>query len=235
MTVSASALVVRKGILPGYRHAVANDADEHGNAHGDHHPDRGDPAGIVELFLLLNGHKPQQDMGHPKVAQSPRKGGHNAQAAERCFCAGGNVIALGQIQIAGQRAGVVDHRRQAAGLMDPEEYHGDQGDGHENGLDQIGEGNRHEAAHHRVADHHDGAYDHGGVVIHAEQAVEQRADGLEAGGGVGNEEHQNHHGGDAGKAVLFIPETAGEEVRTVMAPIRAEYRRRRRATISQFR
>ncbi len=39
------------------------------------------------------------------------------------------------------------------------------------------------AAQHRVADDHNGADDHGPVVVHAEQAVDQGADGLEAGGG----------------------------------------------------
>ena len=42
------------------------------------------------------------------------------------------------------------------------------------------------------------------MVLHVKQAVEKRADGLEAGRRVGNEENQDDDRRDAGKQVLFI-------------------------------
>ena len=45
--------------------------DEYGNRHGDYHPGGSHPAGNSELFLLLNCHKPQQDVRHSEVAKSP--------------------------------------------------------------------------------------------------------------------------------------------------------------------
>ena len=92
--------------------------------------------------------------------------------------------------------------------MDPEEYHGDQGDGHDDALDQVGGGHGQEAAHDGIQNDHRRADQHGDHVIEAEQAVEQLADGGEAGGGVGDEEDDYNDCGNGGEHVVLIAEAA---------------------------
>ena len=127
--------------------------------------------------------------------------------------AGGNVIALGQVQIAGQGPGVLQHGVHAAGLAHTEADHHDEGNGHKDALHQVRGGDGQEAAHHGIGDDDHGADDHGGVILKAEEAVEKGTHRLEAGGGVGDEEHQDHDGRDAGEHVALVAVAAGEEVR----------------------
>ena len=96
-------------------------------------------------------------------------------------------------------------------LLDAEEDDDHQGDGHDDALDEIGGGHRQKTAQHGITDDDDGAHDHSGVIIHAEQAVEQGAHRLEAGGSVGNEENKDEDGGDAGEHVALVPVTQGKE------------------------
>ena len=50
------------------------------------------------------------------------------------------------------------------------------------------------------------------MILHTKEAVEERADGLEAGRRVGNEENEDYDRRDAGKQMLLISEAAGEKV-----------------------
>ena len=164
-----------------------------------------------ELAVVLDGHEPQQDVRHPEVAQAPGQGGGDAQRAIGGGLAGGDVKALGHVQVAGQGVGVGGDDLQPAGLLHTEENDEDEGKGHDDALDEVRGGHGQEAAQHGVADDHDGADDHGPVIVHAEEAVEQGADGLEARGGVGDEEDQDDHSGDAGEHVPLVPIPAGKE------------------------
>ena len=203
----------KEGHLSGHGDAVADDADGDGDGHGDHHPDGGNAAGKGQLLLLPDGHEAQEDVGHPEVAQAPGQGGDDAEPAEAGSGAGSGVIALGQAQVAGQSPGVLHDGVQAAGLADAEAHHHNERRRHKDALHQVGGGHGQKAAQHGVADDDHGADDHGGVVIKAEEAVEKGAHCLEAGGGIGNKEHQDHNGRDAGEGVALILVTAGKEVR----------------------
>ena len=152
-------------------------------------------------------------MGHPEVAQPPCQRGNDAQAPEGSRTAGGDIIPLGHGKIPRQRLCVGYHRIHAACHADAEHHHNKQRNGHKNGLDEVGKGNRHKAAQHRVADDHNSSHDHRRMIVHPEQAVEKRPDGLKAGGGIGDEEHQNNDRCNGGKQVLSIPEPPGEIVR----------------------
>ena len=46
---------------------------------GDHHPNGGNSPRHGQLTLSANGHEPQQDLGHAKVSQAPRQGGHHGE------------------------------------------------------------------------------------------------------------------------------------------------------------
>ena len=151
-------------------------------------------------------------MGHSEVAQAPGQGGRDAQPAKGGRLPGGGVVALGQVEITGQGGGVGDHGIPAAGLADTEKDDDDQRNTHDNALHQVRGGHRQETAQHRITDNHQRANDHGCVVVHPQQAVEQGTHGLEAGGGIGDEENQDDDGGDAGQNVAFVTVAAGEEV-----------------------
>ena len=107
-----------------------------------------------------------------------------------------------------------EHSLQAlsARLLHAEAHNDDERDRHEDRLNQVGERNGHEAAHHRVQHDHDAADDHRRVVLHTKKAVEERADGLEAGRRVRDKENEDHDRRDAGKQMLLISEAAGEKV-----------------------
>ena len=210
------------------------ETNQNGNAHGDDNPDRRDAAGLVELLFLADGHKAQQDVRHAKVAEAPCERGDDAQSAVRRGRAGRGVVALRHVEIARQRAGVVDDRVQSARLLHAEAHNDDERDRHEDRLDQVGERNGHEAAHHRVQHDHNAADDHRRVVLHTKKAVEERADGLEAGRRVRDKENEDHAAMQESRCFLS-PKRRAKKSGIVMAPSLAEYRRRRRATISQLR
>ena len=151
-------------------------------------------------------------MRHAKVAEAPCERGDDAQSAVRRGCAARSIVALRHVKVARQRTGIVDDRVQSARLLHAEAYDDDERNGHEDRLDQVGERNGHEAAHHRVQHDHNAADDHCRMILHTKEAVEERADGLEAGRRVGNEENEDHDRRDAGEQMLLISEAAGEKV-----------------------
>ena len=151
-------------------------------------------------------------MGHAEIPKAPRQGGDDVQEAEAPRFLGGPQVALGQVEIARQGGGVLHDLGPAARLTDAEEDDHDQGDGHEDALQQVRGGDGQEAAQHRVGNDDDGPGDHGGVIVHPEQAVEQGAHGLKAGRRVGDKEHQDDQRGDQGKHVLFFAVALGEKL-----------------------
>ena len=50
------------------------------------------------------------------------------------------------------------------------------------------------------------------MILHTKEAVEERADGLEAGRRVRDKENEDHDRRDAGEQMLFIAVAAGEKV-----------------------
>ena len=151
-------------------------------------------------------------MGHTEVAEAPGQGRDDGQEAVAPGGPGRGVVALGQVKVAGQRARVLHDRAHTAGLADAEENDDDQRDGHENALNQIGGTDGEEAAQHGVGNDDARADDHGRVVVPAKEAVEQRAHRLEAGGGIGDEEHHDHERRHQGQDVPLIAVAPGEIV-----------------------
>ena len=169
-------------------HAEAHHADDDGGRHGDDHPHRGDAAAQDQLFLVLNGHEAEQDVGHSEVAQTPRHGGHDVQQAVRGGRVGVRIVAGQHGQVAGQALRIGDHSVPAACHAHAVDQHGDERQRHDDGLDEIGGGHGAEAAQNGVPHDDEGRDQHRRHVIHAEQAVEQLAAGRKARCRVGHKE-----------------------------------------------
>ena len=97
--------------------------------------------------------------------------------------------------------------------MNAIKYDHDQGNRHNDTLDQVGGRYRQETAHNGIADNDDRTDDHGHVVIHAKQAGEQGAYGLKSGSRIRDKENQDDDGRDAHQDVLLIMKSSGEEIR----------------------
>lgn len=202
-----------QGHLAGERDAVADDADDDGHEHRDAHPDAGNAARSGEHLFFPDGHEAQQDVRHAEIAEAPRERGEDRQQAVGRGSARRRVVGKRHVQIAGQGVCIVHDGLPAACDVDAKEHDHDQCQRHDDALDQVGGGHGEEAAEHCVADDDDGADQHGHVVFHLEQAVEQRTHRLKAGRGIGHEEHEDDDGGDAGQDVPVVAVTAGEELR----------------------
>lgn len=96
--------------------------------------------------------------------------------------------------------------------MNAEQNHDDQGDGHDDALDEVGGGGGQKSAQSRIRHDHNAGNDHGGHVIHAEQTVEQLSAGGEAGGGVGMKKIRITTAKNPGQNALFISKALGEEL-----------------------
>ena len=150
-------------------------------------------------------------MGHTEVAQAPGQGGKNGDRAVGRSRVGRRVVGGGHGQVPGHGLGVGQNRIQPAGLLHAEAQHHHQRDGHHDALDQVGDRRRQKAAHGRVYHDHQSADDHGGQVIQPQQAGEQLTAGRKAGGGVGHEEHHDHHGRNAAEQVFVVMIPLGKE------------------------
>ena len=151
-------------------------------------------------------------MGHPKIAQTPGQRGDNAQRTVGRRLTRCHVVSPGQVQITGQSAGILHDYIPAARLLDAEKDDDHQGDGHDDALDQVCRRYRQKPAQDRVADDDHGAHDHGHMVIHPKEAVEEGAHRLKAGGRIGDEENQNDHRRNAREHMAVVPVAAGEKV-----------------------
>ena len=151
-------------------------------------------------------------MGHTEVTQTPGRGGNNGEGA---VAVGGAVcggVGGGHGEVAQHRGGVVHDGGETTSLNHTEAEHNQKGEGHDDGLDEVGGGHGQEATEHGVEDDDDGAHDHGGHIVNPEEGGEQLADGGKPRGGVGDEENHDNHTCDGGQKGLAVPETLGEEL-----------------------
>ncbi len=192
---------------------VADDTDEDSDCHGDYHPDRGNTAGGFQLFGVFDGHEAQKDMGHTKVAETPGQCRSDGQRAVGGTAAGSDIIGGGEVQVAGKRLCIGDHIVPAAGIANAKEYNDNQSDGHNDGLHQVGEGSSQEAAERGIEDDNHSTDDHGPEVVHTEQAGEEGAAGVKAGGGIGDKEDNNYDGCNGVQKLLVLMESSGKEIR----------------------
>ena len=195
------------------RHGVSHNTDHDSDGHGNNHPDRGDTAGNLDLFGVLDAHEAQQDVGHTEVAQTPGHGGNDGQESIVADLSGGHIAQFGQAQIARHIVGIVAHSRPTAGRLDAEHQNDDQRQRHDDGLNQVGGGHRQETAQNGVDDDNCGTDQHGSRVVKAEQAVEQLTDGGKAGSGVGDEEYDNDKGANAAQELPVVRKALGNELR----------------------
>ena len=197
----------------GIAECPAYHADQHRDTHRDHHPHRRDPAGQLQLFLVLDRHKAQQDVRHTEVAQSPRQGGDDMQQVIRIALTGGFRIRRRHRQIPRQIAHIVDNRIDPARGDGGIHQHKRNGKGHDDALDKVGGGSREEAARRGVSDNDHRRHQHRHHIIHTEQRREQLAAGGKAGRGIRNKEHDDDDCRHAGQDVFLIAETARKELR----------------------
>ena len=106
---------------------------------------------------------------------------------------------------------MVQHGIHAPGLNNAEDHDNSQGNGHDDGLNQVHSGHGGEAAHRGVADNHDSANHNRHHVVPAKETVEQLADGGQAGGHIGHEENEDNQGGDAHNHRFFLTVPLGDE------------------------
>ena len=152
-------------------------------------------------------------MGHAEVAQAPGQGGNGVQyPAVGGSGASGGVVGMGQGEVAGQAGGRLLDLTNAAAEADAEDQNEDQGGGHHDGLDKVGDGGRQETAHGGVGHNDHGGDNHGRHVVDPEEAGEQLAAGGKARGGVGHEENHDDHGGNAHQQMAAVPEPVFKEV-----------------------
>lgn len=194
-------------------HGIAHDPDAYGNGHGDDNPDGCHTTGQGKLFLILDGHEAQEDMGHAAVAQTPSHNGDDGQQAVGLRCAGGYAVGFGHVQVAGHCLYVCDDGIPAAGYFHAEQQDDDEGNGHKDALDQVCGACRQKTARCRIANDDNGGDNHRPNIVHAEQAAEQFPAGSEAGGCVRDEEYDDDDGGNAHEDVFMITVSAGEKVR----------------------
>ena len=197
----------------GLGHAVADDADDNGDAQGDNDPDGADAAADLELVLVLNGHEVDKDMGHAEVAETPCQSGGNHEGGVLSRFGSKYVGARGEAQVAGDLLCVCDNGIPTAGDIGAVNKNDDERSGHNNALDKARDGGRHETAGRAVGNDDSGGDYHCRHVIKAEEAVEELAAGGKARGGVGHEEHDDDDRADGLNDLGVIAETHGEEVR----------------------
>ena len=112
-------------------------------------------------------------------------------------------------KVTGQGGCIVYDLIPAASHVNAIKYDHDQGNRHNDTLDQVGGRYRQETAHNGIADNDDRTDDHGHVVIHAKQAGEQGSDGFKAGCGIRNKEDQDDDRGDAHQDILMVMVASG--------------------------
>ncbi len=121
---------------------------------------------------------------------------------------------LEHVEVAGTLGGHLDHGTVHPAHGDDDEYRReDQGEDHQGRLHRIGPAHREEAAEEGVGDGGGRTDPEGGVVIHAEGALEQAGTGHHAGGAVDGEEEQDHQRREDAQHLAVIFKAVGEVVR----------------------
>ena len=151
-------------------------------------------------------------MGHSKVSQSPGHHGKNGDHAVGSCGIGNRIVNLGHGQISCKRACVIHNGVPSACNVNSVKNNNDQSNAHYNTLNQICGRNSHKSTHNSISDNHYSAYNHGCVVVKAEQTVKKSSDCLKAGCGIGNKENQDNDGRNAHQNIFLIPIPAGEEL-----------------------
>ena len=157
-------------------------------------------------------------MRHTEVAKSPGHCGYDRQESVVGSCISRHIVAAEKIKITRKGVRVFHDRVKPACLADPEEYDDDQSDRHENTLDQVCRGNGKETAERRIPDDDDSTYDHGGVIIKAEQTVEKRSDRLEARCSIRYKENDDDQRRDACKRMALVAVPSRKEIRNRKCP-----------------
>ena len=191
---------------------IADNTDQNGNAHGNDHPDRGNAAGNLDLVLVVDRHKAQENVGHTEITQTPRQGGNDAQTAVRdqlAVCCPGT----GKAEVILDASRIFHHIIHAAGCVDAVNHQNHQRRSHHDALDQVSKACRQESAQAGVCDNDNGADNHCHMVIPAEQLIEQLAAGRKARCSIRHEEHQNNHSGNSHQHVLVVTIAVGKKVR----------------------
>lgn len=155
---------------------------------------------FLRLLFGLEGHEADDDMGHTEVAKSPAKSRDNVLP-------GGH-----EIEVAiGQRAG--GHDFAAAHEGEDEDGSDQQRRQHEKSLEEVRPAHGGEAAQEGVGDDDKGRDVHGHVGVDVHHRVEQRAAGLDAGGGIDGVGHQEDHRANDLHELALGEEAVGEILR----------------------
>ena len=158
-------------------------------------------------------HEVDQDVGHAEITETPSERRENGHAVIDPGTVRQDVGAGEEVQIAGDGFGVGDDGIPAADRVDAENQNHDQGKGHDQALNQTGDGGCHEAAHGAVGDDDNGRDDHRGRIGPAEHGVEQLAAGHKAGRGIGDKENDDDQGADGFNQLGVVAEAAGQVIR----------------------
>ena len=190
----------------------SDNSDKNGNSHSNGHPNRGDAAGKLKLFLVSDCHKAEKNVGHSEITESPGKGGGNRQGIVISGHALGHVVALKNIEVSRKLGNVGENLVESADETLSEAEHDKQGNRHDYALYKIGEGGGEKSARRAVKNDNRGAYYHGGHVIHSEKGGKEFSAGAKSRRGVGNEENHYHQRRNAGQHLFTVAETAGKEI-----------------------
>ena len=149
-------------------------------------------------------------MRHAKVAKAPREARNQCDKANGLACCRIREKAH-QVRILGVH-GIHRRGKTARAAHDHHRNHEDC-DKHHRSLDKVSPAHRKEAAHERVAHHHDSTEDKARRVAHAENRAEKLCASDKARDRVEQEERENENRGNHADDALIVAETVREKVR----------------------
>ena len=197
----------------GLCHAVAHNADDNGDAQGDHHPDGAHTAGELQLGPVADGHEVEQDVGHTEVSKAPGQSGGYHEGGVAAGLGGLDIGGGCEAQVAGDLFRIGNNGVHSACGVDAEYQHYNEGKGHHDALDKAGDGGGHKSSGGAVG-HDDGGGDyHGAHVVKTEEAVKELAAGGKSGSGVRHEEDDDYQSAQGLDKLGVVPESDGDEVR----------------------
>ena len=167
--------VFADGFIKAQEHTTDN-TYQNGKEQNQSGPADADGSGFAHILLLAQGHEADNDVGHTKITQAPSHAGNDVTPisiripeVDRNFCSSSG------IDEGGSKERCYQQRAQ-----------------HNQALEKVGPAHSGKAAQEGVADDNNGSHIHGQGSIHADNSIEQRAAGLDAGGSVnciGDEEN----------------------------------------------
>ena len=149
-------------------------------------------------------------MGHAEVAETPREAGQHVRRAGHQL-----VVIFAHVHGGRHKVGRVhrEHRE------DGREH---QGGEHQQALEEVGPAHGVEAAEEHVDEDQRGGDHHGRLLVPAEHGVEQRAAGVDAGGGVDAVGDHEHDRGDDLQRLVIRQEAVREKLRNRDRVVRAD-------------